>query len=157
LNYQFVGTEAELYGFEFSAEVELTQFFVADISTSYTIGRQDTVDITGSNPGTRPLPQIPPFKAKTSIKYVNEGLELGSRIQFAAEQNRTGEFETPTGSYFLTDIFAQYRFNTKKLLHTISFNMNNLLNKEYYNHLSRIKDLRPEPGRNITLLYRIYF
>lgn len=156
-NYQFVGTEAELFGFEFSTEVVLSKTFVADISTSYTIGRQDTTDANGNNSGTQPLPQIPPFKAKSSIKYVKDGLEFGTRFKFAAKQNRTGEFETPTKSYFLTDLFAQYRFNTKKLLHTVSVNVNNLLDEEYYNHLSRIKDLRPEPGRNITLLYRIYF
>lgn len=157
LNYQFVGTEAELFGLEASAEVQLSKTIVANISASYTIGRQDTTDENGNNEGTRPLPQIPPFKAKSSIKYVKDGFEVGSRFKFAARQDRTGEFENPTDSYFLTDIFAQYRIDTKKLLHTISVNVNNLLDEEYYNHLSRIKDLRPEPGRNITLLYRVYF
>ncbi len=157
LNYQFVGTEAELYGFETSAEVQLSETLVTDFSVSYTIGRQDTTNENGGNKGTRPLPQIPPFKAKASIKYSKDGFEAGTRFKYAAKQDRTGEFENPTGSYFLNDLFAQYRFNTKKLLHTISLNVNNLLDKEYYNHLSRIKDLRPQPGRNITILYRIYF
>lgn len=156
-NYQFVGTEALLYGFETSAEVQLSETLVTDFSVSYTIGRQDTTDENGGNKGARPLPQIPPFKAKASIKYSKDGFEAGTRFKYAAKQDRTGEFENPTGSYFLTDLFAQYRFNTKKLLHTISLNVNNLLDKEYYNHLSRIKDLRPQPGRNITILYRIYF
>ncbi|MEQ8577779.1 MAG: TonB-dependent receptor [Balneola sp.] len=157
LNYQFVGTEAELYGFETSAEFQLSETLVSDFSVSYTIGRQDTTDENGNNKGTRPLPQIPPFKAKASIKYSKDGFEAGTRFKYAAKQDRTGEFENPTESYFLTDLFAQYRFNTKKLLHTVSLNLNNLLNEEYYNHLSRIKDLRPEPGRNFTILYRIYF
>lgn len=157
LNYQFIGTSAELYGFETSAEVQLSKTLVTDFSVSYTIGRQDTTDENGGNKGTRPLPQIPPFKAKASVKYSKDGFEIGTRFKYAAKQDRTGEFENPTDSYFLTDLFAQYRFNTKKLLHTLSLNVNNLLNEEYYNHLSRIKDLRPEPGRNITILYRIYF
>lgn len=156
-NYQFVGTEAELYGFEVSIEAQLTKVIVVDFSTSYTIGRQDTTSSNETDKGTRPLPQIPPFKGKTSVKYIKDGLEIGSRFQYAAEQNRTGEFETSTDSYFLTDLFAQYRFNTNNLLHTVSLNINNLLDKEYYNHLSRIKDLRPEPGRNITLLYKLFF
>jgi len=156
-NYQFVGTEAELYGFEVAAEHQFLQNWVIDASASFTIGQQDTTDQNGNNPGTRPLPQIPPFKAKSSLKYAKDGFEIGSRFTFAAEQNRTGEFEDPTDSYFLTDIFAQYRFDTNKLLHTISLNVNNLLDEEYYNHLSRIKDLRPEPGRNFSILYRIYF
>ena len=156
-DYQFEGTEALLYGFETSAEVQLSKTLVTDFSVSYTIGQQDTTDENGSNKGTRPLPQIPPFKAKASVKYSKDGFEIGTRFKYAAKQDRTGEFENPTDSYFLTDLFAQYRFNTKKLLHTLSLNVNNLLDEEYYNHLSRIKDLRPEPGRNITILYRIYF
>ncbi|MEP1152111.1 MAG: TonB-dependent receptor [Balneola sp.] len=156
-NYQFVGTEAKLYGFEASAETQIFNNFVVNVSASYTIGEQDTVDTNGNNPGTRPLPQIPPFKAKSSLKYAKDGLEIGSRFTFASEQNRTGEFETPTESYFLTGLFAQYRFSSKNLLHTFSLNVNNVFNEEYYNHLSRIKDLRPEPGRNVSLLYRIYF
>ncbi len=156
-NYQFVGTKAELYGFEASLESQFVQNWVFDVSTSFTVGRQDTIDVNGNNPGTRPLPQIPPFKAKSSLKYAKDGLEAGTRFTFAAEQNRTGEFETPTDEYFLIDLFTQYRFETSKLLHTLSLNVNNLLDVEYYNHLSRIKDLRPEPGRNISLLYRVYF
>ena len=156
-NYQFAGTEAVLYGFEASAEQQFFQNWVMDASVSFTIGKQDTTDQNGNNSGTRPLPQIPPFKAKSSLKYAKDDFEIGTRIKYAAKQDRTGEFETPTDSYFLTDLFAQYRINGKKLLHTISVNVNNLLNEEYYNHLSRIKDLRPEPGRNFTLLYRIYF
>ncbi len=156
-NYQFEGTEAQLYGFEVAVEHQFLQNWVVDASASFTIGKQDTTNQNGNNPGSRPLPQIPPFKAKSSVKYAKDGFEIGSRFTFAAEQDRTGEFETTTASYFLTDIFAQYRFDSKKLLHTISLNVNNLLNEEYYNHLSRIKDLRPEPGRNFSLLYRIYF
>jgi len=156
-NYQFVGNEAQLYGFEAAVEHQFMQNWVVDASASFTIGKQDTVDSNGNNRRTISLPQIPPFKAKSSIKYAQDGFEVGTRFTFAAEQNRTGEFETQTDSYFLTGLFAQYRFNTKKLLHTLSFNVNNLLNEEYYNHLSRIKDLRPEPGRNFSLLYRIYF
>lgn len=156
-NYQFVGTKADLYGFEASLESQFLQNWVFDISASYTVGQQDTTDLNGNNPGTRPLPQIPPFKAKSSLKYAKKGLEVGSRFTYAAAQIRTGEFETPTDEYFLIDLFAQYLFDSRKLLHTLSLNVNNILNIEYYNHLSRIKDLRPEPGTNISLLYRVYF
>lgn len=155
-NYQFVGTEAQLYGFEISGETQLSNQFVVDLSTSFTIGEQDTTSLSG-NSGTQSLPQIPPFKLNSSLKYVNSGFEAGLRFTYAASQSRLGEFETPTDSYSLVNTFLQYRFDTKKLLHTFSLNVTNLLNEEYENHLSRIKDLRPEPGRNISLLYRVYF
>jgi len=128
---------------------------------SYTLAERNVSEseqqTTGYNDDTRPLPMIPPLKSKFSLKYSKDGFELGSRVRLAAKQDRTGEFETSTEGYTLLDVFAQYRLDGGKLLHTFSLNANNLLNQEYYDHLSRIKDLRPEPGINISLLYRVYF
>lgn len=156
-DYQFIGTKAVLYGLELSGEIQLSKRIVFDASASYTIGEQDTVGVNGET-STGPLPQIPPFKSKMALKYINkDGFEIGTRVKFAAEQTRTDEFENNTDGYTLLDLFVQHRFNTKRLLHTLSFNVNNLLDETYYNHLSRIKDLRAEPGRNISLLYRVYF
>ncbi|WP_103664711.1 TonB-dependent receptor [Gracilimonas amylolytica] len=160
-NYQFVGEEAVLYGAELSGEFILRSNFVLNASMSYTLAERNVSEseqqTTGYNDDTRPLPMIPPLKSKFSFKYSKDGFELGSRVRLAAKQDRTGEFETSTEGYTLLDVFAQYRLDGGKLLHTFSLNANNLLNQEYYDHLSRIKDLRPEPGLNISLLYRVYF
>ena len=160
-NYQFVGEEAVLYGAELSGEFILRSNFVLNASMSYTLAERNVSEseqqTTGYNDDTRPLPMIPPLKSKFSLKYSKDGFELGSRVRLAAKQDRTGEFETSTEGYTLLDVFAQYRLDGGKLLHTFSLNANNLLNQEYYDHLSRIKDLRPEPGINISLLYRVYF
>lgn len=159
--YQFVGEKAVLYGAELSGEFQIFRNFVIDASLSYTLAERQVSEQeqaeTGFNEDTRPLPQIPPFKANTSLRYSKDGFEIGSRFRFSAEQNRIGEFESPTESYSLVDAFAQYRMNTGNLLHTFSLNVNNLLNEEYHNHLSRIKEIRPEPGRNVSLLYRVFF
>jgi iron complex outermembrane receptor protein len=160
-DYQFVGTEALLYGAEFSGEVQFLEFFVFDASLSYTLAERSVSEEERMNSGytksTRPLPQIPPFKTKASLKYAKDSFEVGTRVRYSAEQNRTGEFESSTDAYTLIDVFSQYRLESQSLLHTFSLNVNNLLNTEYYDHLSRIKDLRPQPGINVSLLYRIYF
>lgn len=154
--YQFTGTEAVLSGVEFSGEVQLLNNFAFSGSFSYTHGKR--FDENGSDSGEwTPLPMIPPLKGNISLKYGKDGFQTGSRIKFAADQNRTGEFETPTAGYTVLNLFSQYRFERWELLHTISLNANNVLNTTYRNHLSRIKDLIPEPGRNISLLYRVYF
>lgn len=158
--YQFVGAEAVLYGAEVSTEIQVFEHIVMDLSGSYVFAERklsETEKQTGLYEGnTIPLPQIPPLKGKGSVKYAKDGKEIGTRIRLAAEQDRTGEFESPTEGYALIDVFAQYRFEGDKL-HTVSLNINNLFNTEYYNHLSRIKEIRPEPGLNVSLLYRIYF
>lgn len=155
-NYQFTGTEARLYGFEVAGESKITNSLVAEASASLTIGEQDTTSLTGES-GVEPLPLIPPLKVNISLKYVKGGFEAGSRINLASEQNRTGNFETETDGYVLTDLFSQYRFSSNKLLHTFSFGINNLFDVKYRNHLSIIKELNLEPGRNFSFLYRVYF
>lgn len=155
-DYQFVGNEALLYGAEFSMETQILNRFSLNGNVSYTIGEQTVKDEFG-NQSTRPLPQIPPFKGNVSAKYSKSRFELGSRLRFASNQDRIGEFETQTEGYSLVDIFSQYRISSGNYLHTFALNVNNVLDTEYYNHLSRIKDLRPESGRNISLLYKLYF
>lgn len=158
-NYQFTGTKAALYGFEVYGETQFLDHFVLDGSVTYTIGDRDSSFTLNGNDQTvtRPLPQIPPLKFKTGLKYVNNGFETGTKVRIAATQDRLGEFETETDGYVLVDAFAQYRISKGQLLHTFSLNVNNLLNETWYNHLSRIKDIRPEPARNISLLYRVFF
>ncbi len=155
-NYQFVGTKAQLYGFEVAGESKITKNLVAEASASLTIGEQDTTSVLGDT-GVQPLPLIPPLKANLSLKYVKGGFEVGSRVVLASKQDRTGAFEDETDGYVLTNLFSQYRFSSKKLLHTFSFGVSNLFDVEYRNHLSLIKDLHFEPGRNFTILYRVYF
>ena len=67
-------------------------------------------------------------------------------------QNRLGEFESYTPSSFLVDFILSYIRENQNI--TIQFN--NILNKEYYNHLSKIKSIMPESGRNILINYKIF-
>jgi iron complex outermembrane recepter protein len=40
-------------------------------------------------------------------------------------------------------------------LHSITARIDNVFDTEYRNHLSRIKDIMAQPGRNFALLYRV--
>ncbi len=152
--YENVGTNAQLYGFELSAEQQLLDRFLFRASLNYTVGRRDS---SPTNSDQVPLPRIPPFEFKSSLKYSVNNFEIGSRYIASAEQNDLGDFETRTDGFFLLDAFASYNFTHQKILHTFSINVYNILDETYYNHLSRIKDLNPEAGRNIIFLYRLYF
>ena len=35
--------------------------------------------------------------------------------------------------------------------------LDNIFNQEYYNHLSSVKEIMPEKGRSLRILYRIFF
>lgn len=157
--YQFTGTEAVLSGIEFNSQFKLFNNWALSTSLAYTHGKRKLFENehTGSGENWNSLPMIPPLKGNVELSYTKGTLKLGAKSQLAAQQNRTGEFETPTEGYSVFNLFSQYRFEKWDLLHTISINANNIFNTTYHNHLSRIKEIYPEPGRNVSLLYRIYF
>ena len=44
-----------------------------------------------------------------------------------------------------------------QLQHQAVVTVENIFDTEYRQHLSRIKSVMPEPGRNVKLLYRLNF
>ena len=157
--YQFTHTQAVLSGIEFSTQFKLANHWALSASASYTHGKRKLFanEQIGSNEKWTPLPMIPPFKGNVEISYTYDRFKVGTINEIAAAQKRTGEFETSTDDYTIFGLFSQYRFEKWDLLHTVSFNANNLFNTTYRNHLSRIKELYPQPGRNVSLMYRMYF
>ena len=159
--FQYVETEATIYGTELSAEIQLRNNLALDGNISLTIGDRvvsdDEKEATGLTESEQPLPMIPPLNGNIGLRYALNSFTIGSRLRYAAEQNRLGEFETPTKGYSVLDFNAQYRFYWGTTLHTVSFNALNVFNEEYYNHLSLVKEIFPEPGRSFNLLYRVYF
>ena len=160
--FQFEGTGAEIYGAEFSTELVLLRNLVAQGSFSYTVGNRDVSDeereASGITRQRDPLPMIPPFTTRLGLTYTIGDFSFGGRYRYSSQQNRVAEFEEPTDAFSLIDLNAEYSFmSASNMLHTFSLNVNNLLNTEYRNHLSRLKEIFPEPGFNVNLLYRLYF
>lgn len=160
-NYQFVGEEALFYGIEFSGDLQVTNQVSVGGSLSYTLAERDVSEeeqtITGYEGGTRPLPMIPPLQGSVFAQYSKNDFTATVRYKISDQQTRIGEFETKTKGYSLLNATLQYRFSTSGILHTVSLSGSNLLDTTYRDHLSRIKEVFPAPGRNISLLYRVYF
>lgn len=147
--YKTFGVGAQLFGVESQIDWDLSRRFSVSTSLSYTQGRfKGTGD---------PLPQIPPLKGTLGLKYMNEQFALGVETEFAAKQDRVDQFEEPTAGYMVFNTFAQYSFQTDLFVHSISLNFDNILNTEYRNHLSRVKSILPEAGRNLRLTYKVFF
>ncbi len=146
--YQTRGVPAVFNGIEGHVELKLFENFRLTNSLSYTHGSFED----GS-----PLPQIPPFKLINQLKYQNESTTLGIENETCSAQKRVDNFEQPTAGYSILNVFFQYSLITGSAIHNFSINCDNIFNKEYRNHLSRIKVILPEEGRNIRAAYRIYF
>ncbi len=52
---------------------------------------------------------------------------------------------------------SSYSFGSGKVTNTITARLDNATNELYRNHLSLIKDLTAEMGRNFKLLYNVKF
>lgn len=160
-NWQYTGTHASMYGVDLSGELEVVRNLVADASWSFIFGDRRVTEeekaLTGLEDSRQPLVQMPPARVQFGLRYSRSGFNVGGRLRWANRQDRTGEFEEPTEGYILMNLNTQYRFDGFGMFHTLTLNVENLLNTEHYNHLSRIKHLFPEPGRNVQLLYRVYF
>ncbi len=147
--YRMVGLKTQISG----GEVQLTYYGKRfDITTDFSLVRG--IDTSNQNH----LPYMPADKMKILFSTKSDQDLTGTlRLTKGFRQNRTSEFETITPGYFLIDIFGSYSFNAFNSSHRLIFQLNNLLDETYYNHLSKIKLIMPESGRSVNLQYRYLF
>jgi len=147
--YESQGIKALFYGYEITADIKLNQYYKLKLSSSYTVGKNKSDNIY--------LPQIPPLKGNAELNYSINNLSIYLGCEFALSQNNLDRFETYTSGYFIVNSSVQYSFEFFDFVNNFSLNIDNILNKEYRNHLSRVKSIMPETGRNIRLTYKVYF
>lgn len=147
--YQFSGLDVLMLGGELTAEYAILEHLVLAGVLSYVRG-----ELTESQ---TPLPWMPPLSGKLQLKFSRENLGAGLSLRSAAAQERLSEFEERTAGYTVLDLNAQYLFSTDHLLHSVDVIVENVTDVEYRRHLSRVKSIVPEPGRNFKLLYRVYY
>ena len=142
--YQTKGVESLIKGLEFNLNYNYRNF---NLRYDFSLVRGDNLT------NELPLSYMNPDKQILILEYKEELMNYKLRLSKIHSQSRLGEFESYTPSSFLVDFIIGY--NRKNQNITIQFN--NLFDKEYYNHLSKIKSIMPEAGRNIILNYKILF
>ena len=145
--YQMKGIKAEIGG----AEVQIGyKGRTIDFTTDFSSVRGK--DISNNDN----IAFMPPDKIGLLISTkANRDLTGSLRISKVLDQKKISEFETITPGYMLIDVFGSYTFGATNGTHRLVFQINNVLNETYYNHLSKVKTIMPEAGRNISLQYRI--
>lgn len=146
--YATSGEKAVLTGIENQAEYHFSADFSCRFSLSYTYGEFRNTH--------KALPQIPPAKGLVSLNY-NTFASINLTGEYALSQNRTDIFEERTAGYFIMNLSVHKSFGFAGTVNNITLGIQNVLNTSYRNHLSRIKSILPEAGRNFSLLYKIYF
>ena len=147
--YQYMGHDVVMDGAEIQIGGEVTSQVHFQLNMSYIHG---TIQTSG-----RPLERIPPLNGKFVISYTPTPLHLHVASRFSGSQTRLGEFEAPTDGYLVYDIGGYLNFSWWQLENMVVFGVENLFDTTYREHLSRIKAVMPEPGRNVKLLYKLNF
>ena len=105
----------------------------------------------------QPLPRIPPLRVGSRLRYDGGTFRGGIGLTRVAAQERVSPFERESGGYSMVDASLGYRLFTGGVVHDFVLRGTNLTNQEARSHTSFIKDLAPLPGREIRLMYRVYF
>jgi hemoglobin/transferrin/lactoferrin receptor protein len=134
---------AELYGFEGEADLALISGFSLFGTISFVRGRNKETDAD--------LPEIPPLKGTYGILYENHPRRdwyLWSEFaaHSAARQDNVAPWETETPGYTTFD----FRFGLDfKQNASLVFSAENLTDKSYHDHLSRVTWQNEQPGRSL--------
>ncbi len=105
----------------------------------------------------QPLPRIPPLRGSVGLDFRTGGFRFKPSLILADRQDDVFEPETPTGGYAVVDLLASYTLPRQHFVHHFSFNVFNLADRVYRNHLSFIKDFAPEIGRGVRFSYTVSF
>lgn len=173
--YRHDNTDARFLGGELSARWSVTGFLVLEADLSYVRATNLTED--------EPLPLIPPLNGRTTLRWDRERVFVEAGWRGAGEQDRVprrpelpagspgycdevpagepcrpvpGEF-LPTDAYATFNAGAGYRWFPGHQVHSLTVRLENVTDEVYRNHLSRIKELSPEPGFGATVSYRMTF
>ncbi|WP_420127245.1 TonB-dependent receptor [Longimicrobium sp.] len=157
--YQARGDDARFTGAEGRIQIEPLRAWVVEATGSYVRG-----DLRGED-GTDPLPAIPPARGALRIRrdvprwFAELGVESGARQDrvYPGVSADGTPLETPTAGYALLNASAGLRWDARGALHTITLSADNLTDQVWRDHLSRIREVAPQPGLNLRLLYRVDF
>jgi iron complex outermembrane recepter protein len=155
------GDDALFVGMEGRAQWEAAPNLVIDGSVS---GVRATRTEAGD-----PLPDIPPVTANARIRYDAarwfgslgvDAMAAQDRVPQAFPSPVDGELvrpQRPTAGSALLNAGLGWRWSEGERFHTVTLQVSNLLDTEWRDHLSRIKEVAPQPGRNIQILYRLNY
>ena len=142
--FAYVQTDAEFHGFEAQAAYDLWT------SGSRTVTAELAADMVDAETDLGPASRIPPWSATGRLKYVSTPVDVTLEVRKVGEQDDVAAFELPTDGYVLVNLFGAWRPFADKGL-TLFAEGRNLGDEEAREHASFLKDIAPQPGRNLRV------
>ena len=136
-------------GAEARLDVELHPAVWLNLGADYV-----NAELTDTN---TPLPRIPPLRGRAGVELRYKNLLVNPEVVMAHDQDRLFPTETRTAGYTVFGVSGSYLIAQQHAAHIISFNVFNLGDRLYRNHLSFIKGFAPEMGRGLRVTYTLRF
>ena len=149
--YQYVQDDSNLYGGEIGFHLHPHPLDWLHLESSF---ETVTGKLAHSNVY---LPLIPANKLSNTFRVEFDGKQVSNKYAFVTLQNvfnknNVGDFETRTGGYSLVNLGFGATIKAYNQPFNIKLSANNLFDKEYVSHLSRLKpDGIYNIGRNINI------
>lgn len=145
---RFAQEDASLVGVEGKVEVLAGRSVVVG-------ARGDRV--RGRFAGGDPLPFMPAGRLGGDVRWDDGTFSAGVEVMHTFAQGEVPENELATDAYTLLDLNLGYTRSARGLVHSLMLRAENLADVEYREATSRIKALAPNPGRNLSVVYRVLF
>jgi len=145
----YAQTDALFYGAEAHAGISIVEHLTLDLTA-------DTV-IANDDKSGEPLPRIPPLRAGVGVHWDTDRYGVGAEARFSDEQDRVAPGEEPTNAFTIYNLFGHVQLSGGPVVHRFTLRVANLTDRFYRNHINRVKEILPEPGRSARLLYTMIF
>ena len=148
----FLQRDAALYGVEGQLERKLVHRLVGGVMGDYVRARIRDSDDN--------LPYIPAGRLGASLRYDNGRISAGGDVRRVFAQNNVGgdDLDVATSAYTLLDLSASWLFTVKgSQVHSVTMRVDNALDEQYREATSRIKSYAFNPGRNVSVVYKLLF
>lgn len=148
--------DATLRGLEGQVELLLSKQWVVGASGDFVRGSLKA--------GDEPLPFMPPARIGGNVRWDNGRWSLGGDVRHGFAQDRvppSAGDDDPSG--LATDAYTTLNLNAgltlpiQSLVHAFTLRIDNVGDVKYRDATSRIKTYALNPGRNISLVYRVLF
>ena len=145
--YQQIGSTVRMAGWEASLAVQVASTVTLSGSGAYVRGTLIDID--------EPMSFIPPLRGRLEAAYAKGKLRVSGSAEAARDQDRLGVFEEATAGYVVFGGYVQYYLSIGRSLYTFDIGIENATNAEYRDHLSKVKSIMPQQGRNIKMLVKV--
>lgn len=140
--------DARLWGVEGQIETTVSRTIVVGLVGDMARGEFES---------NAPLPFMPAARVGVSARFDDARRSLGLEVRHVFPQERVPAGETQADDYTIVNATAGLSFTRGGRLHSLTLRADNLFDVLYREATSRIKSFAPNPGRDVTFVYRLLF